>query len=118
MKAGWAFFRAQRARQQSLHRAIAGRILTGILVEEDNLLLRFVDATLRINLQTRAYKFQPVLVHWLTLPGWLRVTRVIEDQHQVILETSGSLFTARIIVRETEREWHITFQGGRILASV
>ena len=118
MKAGWTFFRAQGARQPSLHRAIAGRILTGILVEEDNLLLRFVDATLRIDLNTRVYKFQSVLVHWLTLPGWLRVTRVIEDQHQVILETSGGLFTARIVVREIEHEWHITFQGGRILASV
>jgi hypothetical protein len=118
MKAGWAFFKPQHARQPSLHRAIAGRILTGILVEEDNLLLRFVDATLRIDLNTRVYKFQSVLVHWLTLPGWLRVTRVIEDQHQVILEISGGLFTARIVVRETEREWHITFQGGRILASV
>jgi hypothetical protein len=46
------------------------------------------------------------------------VTRVIEDQHQVILETSGSLFTARIVVREVRHEWQIAFQGGRILASV
>jgi len=103
--------------QHSLHHAIAGRVLTGILIEEESLLLRFVDATLRVNLKTRVYKFQPVLAHWLTLPGWLRVTRVIEDQHQVILETSGGLFIARIIVREIENEWRITFQGGRILAS-
>ena len=118
MKAGWTFFRPQHARWPSLHRAIAGRVLTGILIEEENLLLRFVDATLRVNLKTRTYGFQPVQVHWLTLPGWLRVTRVIQDQHQVILETSGNLFTARIVVRETECEWHMTFQGGRILASI
>jgi hypothetical protein len=112
MKTGWIFF------TPSLQRAIAGRILTGILVEENNLYLRFVDSTLCVDLHTRAYKFQPVQVYWLTLPGWLRVTRVIEDQHQVILETSGSLFTARIIVRKAGKEWHITFQGGRILTSV
>jgi hypothetical protein len=115
MKASWPFSRPQRP--PSLHHAIAGRLLTGILVEEDNLFLRFVDATLRVNLKTRSYSFNPVPVHWLILPGWLRVVRVIEDQYQVILETSGSLFTARIVVREIEREWRITFQGGRILVS-
>jgi hypothetical protein len=103
-------------RPPSLRDAIAGRDLTGILVEDDNLLLRFPDAAMVIDLPTRTYRFQTVLATWLTFPGWLRIAHVIEDKSQVILVVSGALFTARIIIRHTKNGWRMILQGGRILA--
>ncbi|MBI1793426.1 MAG: hypothetical protein HYR70_04460 [Chloroflexi bacterium] len=103
-------------RPLSLHRAIAGRDLTGILVDDGNLLLRFSDAMVVVDLSTRAHRFQPVLATWITFPGWLRIARVIEDQSQVILVVSGALFTARIVIRHINNEWRMILQGGRILA--
>jgi hypothetical protein len=113
MNTGWPFFKPQYAERASLHRVIAGRILIGIQVDEDNLLLRFMDSTLCVNLKTRMYKFQPVFADWMTLPDLLLVTQVIEDQHQVILETSGGSCAAHIEVREIGREWRITLQSWR-----
>jgi hypothetical protein len=101
----------------SLQRAIAGRDLTGIMLDDGNLLLRFTDAQMVINLSDRTFRFQHVLSDWITFPGWIRISRVIEDQSQIILEVSGALFTARIAVRQTNSDWMIVFQGGRILAS-
>ncbi len=100
----------------SLHQAIAGRDLIGIMLDDGNLLLRFIDAAMVINLSERTYRFQRVLSDWIAFPGWLRVARVIEDQNQVILEVSGAIYTARIAVRKSGNDdWHIVFQGGRIL---
>ena len=101
----------------SLQHVIAGRDLTGILVDGGNLLLRFPDAMMIIDLAARTYRFQPILATWLTFPGWLRIVRVIEDQSQIILVVSGALFTARIIIRSTKDGWRMILQGGRILAS-
>lgn len=115
MNFSWLFF--LRHRPPSLHHAIAGRDLTGILVDDGSLLLRFPDATMVVNLSTRTYCFQPVLATWLTFPGWLRIARVIQDQSQIILVVSGALFTARIIIRRTKDDWRMVLQGGRILAS-
>ena len=106
----------RRARAPTLHRAIAGRDLTGIMLDDGNLLLRFIDSSMVIDLEKRTYRFQRVSSDWLAFPGWLRVTRVIEDQSQVILEVSGAIYTARIAVRKRGNDdWHIVFQGGRIL---
>jgi hypothetical protein len=115
MNIAWLSF--LRHRPPSLQRAIAGRDLTGILLEDGNLLLRFPDATMVIDLSTRAYRFQPILATWLTFPGWLRIARVIEDQSQIILVVSGALFSARIIIRRAKDDWRMILQGGRILAS-
>ena len=115
MSITWPHF--LRHRPLSLQRTLAGRDLTGILVEDGNLLLRFPDATMVVDLSTRAYRFQPILATWLTFPGWLRIVRVIQDQSQIILVVSGALFTARIIIRRTKDDWRMVLQGGRILAS-
>ncbi len=101
----------------ALQRVVAGRILTGILIDDGNLLLRFVDAMLIVDLSKRICRFQSVLANWMILPGWLRVVRVIEDQNQIIMVVSGALYTAHIIVRKVGGEWNIVLQGGRILAS-
>ena len=101
----------------SLHRAVAGRSLTGILIDDGNLLLRFTDAAMVIDLSKRTFAFRRVLADWLTFPGWLRISRVIEDQNQIILEVSGALFTSRIAIRKTDGDWKIVLQGGRILGS-
>ena len=115
MNFSWPHF--LRRKPPSLQRAIAGRDLTGILLEDGNLLLRFPDAMMVIELSTRAYRFQPILATWMTFPGWLRIVSVIEDQSQIILVVSGALFTARIIIRKTKDGWRMVLQGGRILAS-
>ena len=115
MSITWPHF--LRHRPPSLQCAIAGRDLTGILVDDGNLLLRFPDAMMVVDLSTRTYHFQSVLATWMTFPGWLRIARVIEDQSQIILVVSGALFTARIIIRSTKNGWQMILQGGRILAS-
>jgi len=115
MSITWPHF--LRHRPPSLQRAIAGRDLTGILMDDSNLLLRFPDAMMVIDLSMRTYRFQPILATWMTFPGWLRIVRVIEDQSQIILVVSGALFTARIIIRKTKDGWRMVLQGGRILAS-
>ena|ERR1700690_443753 len=101
----------------SLQQAIAGRGLTGILIDDGNLLLRFTDAAMVIDLSKRTFAFRRVLADWIIFPGWLRITRVIEDQNQIILEVSGALFTSRIVVRRADGDWKIVLQGGRILGS-
>ena len=101
----------------SLHRAIAGRNLTGIMLDDGNLLLRFTDAQMVFHLSDRTFQFQRVLSDWIAFPGWLHISRVIEDQSQIVLEVSGALFTARIAVRRAGEDWKIVFEGGRILAS-
>ena len=106
-----------RSQPDSLDRAIAGRNLTGIMLDDGNLLLRFTDAQMIINLSDRTFRFHHVLSDWITFGGWLRVSHVIEDQSQIILEVTGAIFTARIAVRKTGDDWHIVFQGGRVLAS-
>ena len=103
--------------KSSLHRAIAGHNLTGILIDDGNLLLRFNEAAMVVDLSKRTFAFRRVLADWITFPGWLRITRVIEDQNQIILEVSGALFTSRIAVRRVEGDWKIVLQGGRILGS-
>jgi hypothetical protein len=109
-------------RKVSLQEAICGRDLTGLYLEEETneLHLRFIDSTLTIHLGTRDIEFRKRDIAssmWLSFPGWLRVTRVIEDGHQISLVVSGAIYTMRIVVRESHQHWHILFQGGRLLAS-
>ena len=75
--------------KSSLHQAIAGRSLTGMLIDDGNLLLRFNDAAMVVDLSKRTFAFRRVLADWITFPGWLRITRVIEHQNQIILEVSA-----------------------------
>ena len=105
--------------RSKLHRILAGRILTGILLDngDPHLLLRFQDATMLVNLETRSHSFQSIQATWMMFPGWLRITRVVEDRSQVILEVSGALFIAHIAVRKIGGEWRMVLQGGRLLAS-
>jgi hypothetical protein len=104
-------------RPPSLHKAIAGRALTGLLLQDNSLFLRFVDATLALDLDTRAFIFRPLRGHWMTFPGWLRIARVLQDDSQVTLEVCGALFTSRLVLRKSDGAWRVIFQGGRILAS-
>ena len=110
-------FRFRKKKTPSLHSAIAGRILTGLLIEENNLLLRFTDTSMIVNLPDRTFAFRTIQAHYITFPGWLRVMHVAQDQSQIILEVLGGLYTARISICFTNNNWKIVFQGGRILAS-
>jgi len=51
-------FRFRKKKTPSLHSAIAGRILTGLLIEENNLLLRFTDTSMIVNLPDRTFAFR------------------------------------------------------------
>lgn len=106
-------------KKASLKNAISGRMLTAIYVEGSNLYLRLSDAIVTINLDTREYRFggRRPDDFWIVPFGWLRISRLLEEQSQIILEVAGSLYSARIYVRFAENRWFISFAGGRGLAS-
>ena len=105
----------------TLDQVLAERLLTGLFIEDERLYLRFVDSVVTVDLTTRAFQFGGRKIHhtaWLSLAGWLRVTRVLEEKTQLTLEVSGALYTARIHARCSEgRGWFLIFSGGRGLAS-
>lgn len=106
-------------KKTSLNNAISGRMLTAIYVEGDNLYLRLSDAVVTINLVTREYRFggRRPDEFWIVPFGWLRISRLLEEQSQIIFEVASTLYSARIYVRFAENRWFISFAGGRGLAS-
>jgi hypothetical protein len=89
----------------SLHDALAGRMLTGLIIEEGRLFLRLTDRTVCVDLATRAWNNEKRAGAWLSFPGWLLIRRVIQDASQVTLDISGALYSARISARLVHGDW-------------
>lgn len=104
----------------SLSSAIRGRELNALLLEDDNqtLRLRFSDNSMAlVNLNTREFEIVSARKYkeWLTLPGWVRIANVMEDDNQIILVVSGAIYMSRISFRFSHQRWQIFFSGGRLL---
>ena len=116
----WNLWPVTRLKKSKVLPIIAGRELSGFLLDGDKALvrLRFSDNTaVLIDLTTRVVKEKSAhdYKEWLMLPGWLRIINVIEDASQIILVVSGAIYTSRISIRFSQRRWQIYFSGGRIL---
>ncbi len=105
-----------------IEKVLTDQLLTGIWLEDACLFIRFSNHEIAcIELTTRIIMTGAVRpdggdkVPWLTFPGWLKILRVMQDPHQVVLEV-GALYTARICIRHSKDRWQIVFQGGRALA--
>jgi hypothetical protein len=90
---------------RSLPDALAGRVLTGLIVETGRLFLRLPDETICVDLATRDWRTEKRSDVWLTFPGWLLIRRVVQDNSQVSLDISGALYSARISARLVHGEW-------------
>ena len=100
-----------RKKKRSLADLLNGRFLSGILVEDSELSLRFRDARIKIDLGTRTWQLGANPGYWLTFPGLLRIVRVVEDRTQLILTVSGALYTAEIAVRQKNGVWQLVFDA-------
>ena len=96
---------------RSLQDALVGRLLTGIFIDEDDphLHLRFTDAVLGIDLTTGEYLFKESRAVWLSFPGWLRIVKVLRDTSQIVLITSGAVYSAALTIRNSKGRWSIVF---------
>lgn len=95
-------------RRRSLQNALTGRLLTGLYLDGSRLHLRLSDAAVAIDLNTRACRQEPHKI-WLVFPGWLRISRVFQDAHQVVLETSGAIYSTRIRICQKQGRWQVVF---------
>jgi hypothetical protein len=93
----------------TLQDALTGRLLTGLFIEDNCLHLRFTDAVMTVDLDARTYRYGPQREVWLAFPGWLRIEHVLQDSSQIVLETSGTVYSSRISIRHTQGRWQIFF---------
>lgn len=95
-----------------------GREITGFYVGNDDRVarVRFSDSTALLINPDRTFKHVEanVFSEWLTIPGWVRVANVIEDENQIIFVVSGAIYTSRISFRKCGERWQLAFTGGRI----
>ncbi len=93
----------------TLPEALTGRLLTGLFIEGGCLHLRFTDAVMAVDLDSRTHRHEPQRETWLAFPGWLRIARVLQDSSQVVLETTGAVYSSRISIRHSQGRWHVFF---------
>ena len=98
---------------QSIKKLLAGRLLTGIVVNEEKLSLRCTDAHIEVDLDARSWKFGSSPDYYITFPGLLRIARVLEDESQIVLIISGALFSSQIAIRK-KTDWRIVFDANFI----
>ncbi len=96
-------------KHRHLQDILAGRLLTGLFLEDACLHLRFTDAVMVVDLATRSHRFEPQRDVWLSFPGWLRIARVLQDTDQIVIETTGAVYSSRISIRHTQGTWQVLF---------
>ncbi|MFZ5883987.1 MAG: hypothetical protein ACOYYI_09435 [Chloroflexota bacterium] len=108
------------SKRPSLAAVLTGRELNALYLDNDTTAarLRFSDGS-AVAIDLRSRRSSPIKAKeypvWIALPGWVRITNVLEDASQIILVVSGAIYTARISLRVSRDRWQIHFSNGRLL---
>lgn len=121
VSAGLAFDEAHMwfpfSKRPTLATALNGGELNAFYLDDDTARFRFSDGS-AVAIDLRSRRSSPIKAKeypvWITLPGWVRITNVLEDASQIILVVSGAIYTARISLRFSRDRWQIHFSNGRL----